>query len=318
LAEFLKDALEKLKQASVANPQLDARLLAGYALDLDRAQMLSQSQRILMPEECGLIESLLTRRAAGEPVARIIGHREFWGLNFGLNEATLEPRPDSETLIEAILSSFRRTPESSASDSEHMSQTAFQFEPLLDSCRADSRRWIPAFAGMTKTRILDLGTGTGCLLLSLLHELPTATGIGIDINPRAVDQASKNAAALNLDNRAEFRTGEWLNGIAEKFDIIISNPPYIPTPIIPTLMREVRDYDPLPALDGGADGLAPYRLLIPKLPAVMNPGALAAFEVGRGQARQVEDLFQQNGFTNIAVRRDLSGVERCVTADRQD
>jgi len=291
--------------------------------------MLSQSQRVLTFEEIGALEKLLARREKGESVARILGKREFWGLDFGLNEATLEPRPDSETAVEATLSSFRRPgfakglrcgkkPESSATPAKagDMSQTVFQLEPQHDSCRADARRWIPAFAGMTKTRILDLGTGTGCLLLSLLHEMPKATGLGIDIAPRAVEQASINAAALGLNERAEFRVGDWLNGIGEKFDIVVSNPPYIPASQIPTLLREVRDYDPLRALDGGEDGLAAYRFLIPKLAAVMNPQGLAVFEVGQGQAREVADLFRQNGFTSVAARKDFGGVERCVSAYR--
>ena len=218
---------------------------------------------------------MITRRIRREPVARIIGAREFWGLNFGLNEATLEPRPDSETLVEAVLA-FRKA----------------------------------------NARILDLGTGTGCLLLALLHEMPAATGMGIDMNPRAVEQAIFNAAALGLGERAMFRTGNWLTDIKENFDIILSNPPYIPASDISTLMPEVRDYDPMLALDGGVDGLAPYRFLIPQLANFLNPQGIAAFEVGAGQAPQVADLFRQSGFANIAIHKDLGGIDRCVTATR--
>jgi release factor glutamine methyltransferase len=305
LAEFIASAIDKLKQAAIGNPQLDARLLVGHALGLDRAKLLSQAGRVLGAEEISAIDRMLVRRVTHESVARIIGHREFWGLEFGLNEATLEPRPDSETLIEAVLSSFPRKRESSASDSEHMS--------LLSRRRAtlDSR-----FRGNDDIRILDLGTGTGCLLLALLHEIPVATGLGIDINPRAVERAAKNAAALGIGNRAEFCTGNWLAGITELFDIIVSNPPYIPTSDIRALMPEVRDHDPRCALDGGEDGLTPYRLLIPQLKNFLNPNGIAAFEVGQCQAERVVALFQKNGFTNITTHKDLGGIERCVTAYR--
>lgn len=274
LTEFLNNAIETLKQAGVGNPQLDARLLVQYVLKLDCAQILSQSQRVLTDEEICAIEALLARRAGGEPVARIFALREFWGLNFGLNEATLDPRQDSETLIEAVL--------------------------LL---------------GLKKKRILDLGTGTGCLLLSLLHEMTDATGVGVDIAPRAVEQATKNAADLGLGARAEFRVGHWLEGLTEKFDIIVSNPPYIPSTEIPTLMREVREHDPRRALDGGEDGLVPYRFLIPQLADFLNPNGIVAFEVGYGQAQQVADLLRASGFTNVGFHKDLVGIERCVTAD---
>jgi release factor glutamine methyltransferase len=284
LAKFLATAIQKLRQTDIGNPELDARLLAGHVLNLDCAQMLSQSQRVLTPEEIGDIKNLLARRIAGEPVSRIMAVREFWGLAFGLNEATLDPRQDSETLIEAVL----------------------RIQNLELGRRLEEN---PA-------RILDLGTGTGCLLLALLHEMPRATGIGIDIDPRAAEQAQKNAAALGLGERTDFRVGNWVEGLTELFDIIISNPPYIPSKEIPTLMREVRDYDPLLALDGGEDGLAPYRLLIPQLAAFLNPRGLVAFEVGYGQARQVAELLRVSEFANVATHKDLNGIKRCITADR--
>jgi len=273
LAEFITTAIEKLKQAGVDNPQLDARLLAGHALGLNRAEILSQSGRVLTDKEMGAVEGLLAQRAVGKSVGRIVGKREFWGLDFGLNEATLEPRPDSETLVEAVLK-----------------------------------------LGRGKKCILDLGTGTGCLLLALLHEMPDATGVGIDIAPRAVEQAAKNAEALGLGGRAKFRVGNWFSGTTEKFDVIISNPPYIATTEIQTLMREVREHDPLRALDGGKDGLDVYRSLIPQLTDFLNPQGLVAFEVGEGQAKQVADLLRRNGFANVTTHKDLGGVERCVMA----
>ncbi len=273
LADYVANAIETLKLAGVDNPQLDTRLLAGHALGIDRAELLSQSQRELSDAEQTSITALITRRAAREPVARIIGTRGFWGLEFGLNEATLEPRPDSETLVEAIL-----------------------------KLKTDAHR------------ILDLGTGSGCLLLSLLHEFPSATGLGIDINPRAVEQAAQNAVALKLNNRAAFQTSNWLENITGKFDIIISNPPYIPHFYIEHLMPEVRDHDPMLALDGGTDGLAPYRHLIPQLPHFLTPNGILCFEIGITQALQVATLLQQSNFQNITTHKDLGGIDRCITA----
>lgn len=295
---IIASSIKRLTGTGIDNPQLDARLLCCHALGLDRAQLLSQSQRVLTKDEIAAIDSMITRREKRESVARIIGKREFWGLDFALNEATLEPRPDSETLVEAVL------------------------KRIQDS----------GFGIREKISILDLGTGTGCLLLSLLHELPQATGVGIDINPRAVEQAQTNAQSLGLDRRAAFKTGSWLTPLsppprwegqgggsaaetnAERFDIIVSNPPYIPASDITDLMPEVRDHDPLLALDGGEDGINPYRLLIPQLKDFLNPGGIAAFEVGQGQAEQIADLFQQNGFTNTSTHKDLGGINRCVTA----
>ncbi|MDE1900189.1 MAG: peptide chain release factor N(5)-glutamine methyltransferase [Alphaproteobacteria bacterium] len=298
MADTLRAAIDRLNIAGVDNPQLDARLLFCHALGLDRAGLLSQSRREPTIPEIKKIETLLQRREKRESVARIIGQREFWGLPFGMNEATLEPRPDSETLVEAVLSSFRRKPESSGS---------FSLDPGL---RRNDAISCESFA----PRILDLGTGTGCLLLALLHEWPHATGVGIDIAPRAVAQASQNAAGLGLDTRAAFRTGNWFDGITGKFDIIISNPPYIPAADIETLMPEVRDHDPRAALDGGADGLEPYRFLIPQLPAFLNANGFVIFEVGIDQAQDVAALLRAHAFADVAIHKDLGGIDRCVSA----
>ncbi|MDD5586047.1 MAG: peptide chain release factor N(5)-glutamine methyltransferase [Alphaproteobacteria bacterium] len=274
--DAIRRVTEELDVAGVDNPALDARILVAHALGCARLELLTQAERPLTPAEIEKIQSLAARRARREPVARILGLREFWGLPFGLNEATLEPRPDSETLVEAALSGI-----------------------------GDRGLGI---------RILDLGTGTGCLLLALLHELPEASGLGVDIAPRAAEQARQNAERLGLQNRVEFRIGDWLEGINEKFDLIISNPPYVATPDIPNLMPEVRGHDPLAALDGGADGLDVYRLLIPKLPLFLNPNGLAVFEVGQGQAGTVSNLFRNAGFADIATHKDLGGITRCIRA----
>lgn len=288
LAQFLRLATDRLQQAGIDNPSLDARWLFCHALNNDRAQLLSQSQRILTTGEQAQIDALITRRAAHEPVARIIGAREFWGLRFSLNEATLEPRPDSETVVEVVLK-------------------------ILDASDLRGK----------KLRLLDLGTGTGCLLLSLLHEQPSATGIGIDIAPRAVEQARQNAQALELQTRASFHVDDWFAGLRAgdstkntipKFDVIVSNPPYIPASDIANLMPEVRNHDPLRALDGGADGRDPYRHLIPQLKDFLNPKGLVVFEVGIDQAHDVAALLETHAFINIHLYKDLGGIERCVSA----
>jgi release factor glutamine methyltransferase len=279
LADFMHRAEARLKAAGVDNPTLDVRLLMAHALDMDRAQLLIKSQHMLTEVEQERISALLTRRANREPVSRILGEREFWSLRFSLNEATLVPRPDSETLIEATLR-------------------------LLSSLDDD-----------TELRILDLGTGTGCLLLSLLHEFQNATGLGIDKVPRAVGQAEDNAERLGFTSRAKFRTGNWADGIDEKFDIIISNPPYIARSEIGTLMPEVCNHDPHLALDGGDDGLDVYRLLIPQLTRLLKPKGLAVFEIGEGQGAKVGELFRKAALTNITLHFDLAGIQRCITAN---
>ncbi len=278
LSDYLAHAVRLLKNSGIGNPRLDARLIIGHVLGLDNAQIYSQSQRIMTEEELRIIDGLLNQRLKGKPIARLFAQREFWSLPFQLNEATLDPRPDSETVVEAVLLARK------------------------NGLGHEGKKY----------RILDLGTGSGCLLLALLREMPNATGIGIDISSRAVEQAAQNAVLLDLAARAKFRVGDWLKRMKEKFDIIVSNPPYIPSAEIPKLMREVREHDPLLALDGGKDGLDPYRLLIPQLPDFLKPAGLVAFEVGIGQANAVAELLKKNGFSNIAIRKDLGLIERCV------
>jgi release factor glutamine methyltransferase len=230
-------------------------------------------ERHLTEEEAREIQVLIERRCNHEPVSRILGLREFWGLPFALNEATLDPRADSETLIETSVRLCSSPPK----------------------------------------RILDLGTGTGCLLLALLHEYPQTTGLGIDISPRAVEQAQQNAEQLDLSTQAKFMVNNWLENIVEKFDLIISNPPYIASTDIPHLMPEVKDFDPMLALDGGEDGLAPYRFLIPQLPNYLNAGGIAVFEIGQGQAAEVSSLFRKTGFSGVAAHNDLGDIKRCIS-----
>ncbi len=291
LKDILQIAQQRLKEAGVDNPQLDTRLLAAHALSCNRMQIMTQAERVMKPEEIAAIYRLIDRRAKREPVARIIGEREFWGLPIGLNEATLEPRPDSETLVETALAKMETLTSSAKMSAEALAKTK-----------------------SLSPNVLDIGAGSGCLLLALLSKWPNATGLGVDISPRAVEQARLNAGRLGFAERAAFRVNYWLEGLGETFDVIISNPPYIACGDIPNLMPEVRDFDPHEALDGGEDGLDVYRFLIPQLPLFLNPNGFAVFEVGQGQAEAVKELFLKNGFTKVTIHNDLGGIERCVAA----
>jgi release factor glutamine methyltransferase len=216
---------------------------------------------------------LLARRIAREPLALILGHREFWSLDFAVSPATLIPRPESETLIEAALAAF-------------------------------SRRSPPRM-------ILDLGTGTGCLLLASLAEFPAAFGLGVDRSPAAAALAAHNAATLGLADRAAFICGDWATALAARFDLVLCNPPYIPTSDLSLLMPEVVDYEPRSALDGGAAGLAVFRHLVPVLPHLMTPSGIAVLEFGPGQLEAIAGLARMAGMT-VAARHDLAGNPRAL------
>lgn len=274
LRTLRRAAEARLAEAGVDTPDLDARLLIQHALNLTREQLLFAPDSPVGPEQAAAVHALIERRAAREPVSRILGERAFWSLELSLNADTLDPRPDTETIVEAALDAL---PDRTA--------------PL---------------------RILDLGTGTGCILLALLAELPNASGLGVDLSPGAIEAATANAARNHLGDRASFQTGNWGDGLAERFDLVVSNPPYIPSHDIASLDPEVREHDPLRALDGGADGLDAYRAIAAQLPGLLTPGGTAALEVGIGQAAGVAALLEVNGVTVTGTFRDLGGVERCV------
>ncbi len=276
LHQLRRTAEARLREAGVDTPDLDARLLVEHALGLTRSDLFARANDSIPDSDAARVLTLVERRAAREPVGRILGHREFWTIDLALNPDTLEPRPDTETLVEAVL---RSLPDRSA--------------PL---------------------RLLDLGTGTGCILLALLAELPDATGVGVDLSPGAVAAATGNAARNGLVERARFQTGNWGAGLAERFDVVVSNPPYIPSADIATLDPDVREHDPLRALDGGADGLDAYRIIAGQMPDLLRPGGLAGLEVGQGQAADVAELLAAAGLEPVGVFRDLGGVERCVLA----
>jgi release factor glutamine methyltransferase len=260
-AEAIAMIAARLGAAGIEDPRREARILLAATLGTDGAGLLT----IADVDPAGF-EMALVRREAREPMAYILGRREFWGLSFMTSAATLIPRPDSETLIEAALAA------------------------LPD--RAAVRR------------ILDLGTGTGCLLLAALHEFPSAFGVGVDIAPAAAALAARNAAALNLAARAAFLAGDWARSLDATFDLVLSNPPYIQTTDLPGLMPEVARFEPITALDGGPDGLMAYRLILPHLQRLLAPGGIAVLELGAGQADEVARLAEA-GDLSMATRADL-------------
>lgn len=267
-----------LKAAEIDGALLDARLLLQHALGLPHEKFVSELDNEIADVDTARYFRFIDRRVSHEPVSRIIGSRAFWKHEFLLSADTLDPRPDSETLIEECLSLF--------SDRQ---------KPL---------------------RILDLGTGTGCLLISLLMEFPNATGVGVDIASGAVETARINARNANVACRVEFNADGWQSLEKSGFDLVISNPPYIPTAAIESLSPDVRDYDPRRALDGGRDGLDPYREIFAKLSQWMEPCGFAVMETGEGQAEALKHLGEDAGYRFHAMRSDLSGIARIVTFTR--
>lgn len=284
LAQALREIGSRLAPAGIADPRREARLLVAAATGLSQTQLVAEPKRPLDEAAAGRLAELARRRESREPLSRILGRREFWSLSFALGPETLDPRPDSETLIEAALA--------------WLGPTRGQAEgPVL--------------------KILDLGTGSGCLLLALLSELPLAEGLGIDAQPGAVAIARTNAEALDLGARASFRTGDWGQGIGERFDVILCNPPYVPAAEIEQLEPEVARFDPWLALSGGSDGLDSYRALALQLPALLAGEGRAFIELGFGQATAVASLFETGGLRAVDCRSDLAGIPRCLVLSQQ-
>lgn len=272
--EALRWAVIKLQQERIESASLDARVLLEYVLGVNREQLLFSLELPITTEQYDRFAVLVAKRAKRQPVSKIIGRREFWGINFAVNENTLDPRPDSETLVECVLERIRN--------------------------RGDS------------FRILDLGTGTGCLLLSLLSELPGATGVGVDCSEDALLVAKENAMTLGFTDKTNFVLGDWCGKLEGKFDIILSNPPYIPTVDISVLEPEVTEFDPLLALDGGEDGLNCYRKIMSSLARVLAKDGFAAFEIGIGQQSGFTKIATENGFEIAGSKNDLGGITRCI------
>ncbi len=275
MRDLLRTARDRLAAQGIDEPEANARALMMDVTGFSPVQMMTRGAGLLSQDQQARFDAMMLRRLGGEPVGRIIGQRDFWGMTFMLSPGTLEPRPDSETVVEEALALVARQ-------------------------------------GRNVHNILDLGTGTGCLLIALLAELPLARGVGIDLSADAAETARANAARNSVSGRCEIMQGSWGEGLEQRFDLIVSNPPYIVTEEIGTLQREVRDHDPTLALDGGPDGLEPYRAIIPDLPRLLAPGGVAVLEIGAGQEEPIRMLASQHGFGGISIRRDLGGHVRAI------
>lgn len=262
---------------AIDSAELDARILVGAALDLDLTGVIAAASRLLTSDETARLEDFTRRRLVGEPVARILGRKEFWGLPLQLSAATLVPRPDTETVVELALEMLRAAPHP---------------DRLL--------------------RIADIGTGSGAILLALLSELPDAYGFGTDISVAALRTATTNAIYLGLGRRAAFVACDYAAALSGAFDLIVSNPPYVRSAEIAGLATEVRDYDPHRALDGGADGLNAYRALIPQAARLLAPGGALVVEAGHGQSGDILGLMTAAGLTLEPPKADLAGIRRAV------
>jgi release factor glutamine methyltransferase len=274
VSDALKRATRRLSANGIAGARQDAQILLSHVTGYSRAQQVADIGLVLSPAAEMQFESLVDRRVNREPVSHLLGQREFWSLPFIVNSAVLDPRPDSETLVEAA----------------------------LDYCPEES----------AELSILDFGTGSGCLLLSFLKERPNVTGVGLDISADALGVAQQNAAQLGLSSRVRFLRGNWGACLSGRFDIIISNPPYIPRLDIVDLEPEVFDFEPLVALDGGEDGLATYRQLMPEIQRLLSPEGIGVVEIGTGQKDAVSRILKESGLVMLEVRADLAGIDRCI------
>lgn len=274
IAGALNDARRVLAAAGVPNPRLEARVLVSHALDIGMETVMGHPERRVPCGRKADLNAVVNRRARREPMAYIIGSHEFWSLPFRVTPDTLVPRPDTETLVEAALD------------------------------------WI----GKRRTgiRILDLGTGSGCLLLALLSELTEAWGVGVDASLGALRVARRNAADLGLARHAGFIQSDWASAVEGPFDIVVSNPPYIADADFADLAPEVVQFEPRSALSGGADGLAAYGAMIPQLGRLLAPGGAAFLEIGAGAGSDVTQLVRSQGFQDVEIKDDLAGISRCV------
>lgn len=275
LVQAWKDAQLRLKAAGVDSPAIDARLLLEAAAGVTRLEVVTDPHREVAAADAATLNDYVERRARREPVSRILGRKGFWKLILAVTPDVLTPRPDTEVIVDLALKSF---PEGMAFN------------------------------------LLDIGTGSGAILLAILAERPAAKGLGTDISEEALAVAKDNAANLDLDNRAAFLRTSWADGLGDgSFDLVVSNPPYIRSAEIETLDPEVRDHEPRLALDGGPDGLEAYRVLAPEVLRLLKPGGLFAIETGWDQGPQVKALFEAAGGQQVEIVRDLSDRERVVT-----
>jgi release factor glutamine methyltransferase len=275
LRDLAAEIAARLAAAGIEGARSEAWLLLAAVTGRERAALMTGADTLSAAQEARL-DALVRRRVAREPVAYLLGEKEFWSLRFEVDPAVLVPRPETETVVEAVLAR------------------------LPDRQRA--------------LRLLDLGVGSGCPLLALLSELPRATGLGIDESAAALAIARRNAERLGLAARAHFRPGRWGEGLADAFDVIVSNPPYVSEGDWGGLHPEIRDFEPRAALVAGEDGLAAYRSLAPDCARLLAPGGLCALEIGSGQGDAVAALLAAQGLTVVERPRDLAGIERCVLA----
>jgi release factor glutamine methyltransferase len=275
-------AVQVFREAGIETPELDSRLLLCHAASLSHEVYMARLDLALRPETARRLDDFVARRLKREPIARILGGREFYGRSFLIDRHTLDPRADTETLIEAAL--------------DLVGRHGWRERPLT---------------------LLDLGTGTGCILVTLLAELPRATGIGTDLSAAALSLARANACRLGVQTRAAFVAADWLDAIVGEFDLILSNPPYVPAAQIAELAPEVAGYDPALALDGGPDGLDAYRRIAAKVSRALRPGGCLIVEIGAGHADAVLSLLRTAGLRaqEDNVRRDLAGQSRAIVAE---
>lgn len=275
-ADSLLRLVEQFRRSGFDEPEREARRILCAAAGLSPVALISAPEAPL-GEAAARLKDYATRRASGEPLSRIVGKREFWGLPLTISADVLDPRPETETIVEAAIALF-----------------------------ADSRG--------DPLRLLDLGVGSGALICALLHEFVNARGVGVDVSASAADVACGNVERCGLSARIEVRVGDWTDGVAGPFDLIVSNPPYIRSADIESLPFEVRGFDPRVALDGGIDGLDAYRTILPSAARLLSPGGWLLAEIGAGQAGDVLAIAAKSGFLDCATRWDLAGIERVVAA----
>lgn len=272
-------AKSRLKDAGIDSPAIDARLLLEAAAGVQRIEILTDPYREMTPAQEAALDGYLERRARREPVSRILGRKGFWKIMLNVSPAVLSPRPDTESILDVVLPQF---PEGMAFN------------------------------------VLDLGVGSGAILLAILSERPAAKGLGVDVSEEALAVARENAANLGLEGRCSLLRGDWTFGLGDAgFDLVVSNPPYVATHEIETLDPEVREHDPHLALDGGADGLDAYRALAPEILRLLKPGGVFAVEIGSTQSAAVEALFREAGAEGVRTAKDLANRDRVVAGTKK-